>query len=250
MDFQQAENRFKRLKAQFEAGTLSETEFRVQLEGLMIRDEQGSWWMIGYETGLWYRHDGTNWVRTDLSSVPTQKSVLIPLWVIMFWIILGWASGPAIGIAMGLIVAKNTSWIIGMAIGGAISGAIGGFSLVTALRAENILYSRRSMLWITLAWAIGTLINWPYSVSFSWTIGGLCTAIFLRAQNTLSDWRSILWVTLGWTVASAIGWAICAAINRAIVGDMSWVIGWTIGGAVGGIIGGSIMIWQLGNGKR
>jgi len=73
MDFQQAEDRFKQLKAQFAAGRLSEPEFKTQLEGLMIQDEQGSWWMIGYETERWYRHDGKDWVQTDPPGNFSQK---------------------------------------------------------------------------------------------------------------------------------------------------------------------------------
>ena len=77
MDFKQAEKKFKQLKAQFEMGELPEAEFKNQLEKLMIRDEQGSWWIIGYETGRWYRHDGTSWVQTKLSDSALQKSVII-----------------------------------------------------------------------------------------------------------------------------------------------------------------------------
>jgi hypothetical protein len=58
MDFKQAEKRFKQLKAQFTEGTLSEAKFKAQLEELMLQDERGSWWLIGYETEQWYRHDG------------------------------------------------------------------------------------------------------------------------------------------------------------------------------------------------
>ena len=78
MDFKQAENRFKQLKAQFEAGTLTEPEFKAQLDKLMIQDEQGNWWMIGYETELWYRHDGTSWVKTDLPGEPSLKPAPLP----------------------------------------------------------------------------------------------------------------------------------------------------------------------------
>jgi alpha-glucoside transport system substrate-binding protein len=74
MDFQQAEKRFKQLKAQFEAGTLTETEFKTQLEELMVQDERGDWWMIGYETERWYRHDGTNWVQADPPGKGSQDS--------------------------------------------------------------------------------------------------------------------------------------------------------------------------------
>jgi phosphonate transport system substrate-binding protein len=73
MDFQQAEKSFRQLKNQFESGTLSEPEFKTQLEELMVQDERGDWWMIGYETEQWYRHDGTNWVQTEPPSTPTQQ---------------------------------------------------------------------------------------------------------------------------------------------------------------------------------
>ena len=65
MDFKQAEERFKDLKSKFEAGSLSENDFKSQLEELMVQDEQGNWWMIGYETEQWYRYDGKVWVQTD-----------------------------------------------------------------------------------------------------------------------------------------------------------------------------------------
>jgi hypothetical protein len=73
MDFQQAEKRFRQLKNQFESGTLSEPEFKTQLEELMVQDERGDWWMIGYETERWYRHDGKAWVQTDPPGSSSQK---------------------------------------------------------------------------------------------------------------------------------------------------------------------------------
>jgi oligopeptide transport system substrate-binding protein len=74
MDFSKVEAEFQRLKRQFEAGALTEAEFKAQLQNLMIQDEQGRWWMIGYETGQWYYHDGTKWVRGE----PPQVAVLAP----------------------------------------------------------------------------------------------------------------------------------------------------------------------------
>lgn len=65
MDFRRANEEFKRLKAQFEAGQLAEAEFKAELRKRMVQDEQGAWWMIGYETERWYRHDGTSWVQAD-----------------------------------------------------------------------------------------------------------------------------------------------------------------------------------------
>ncbi len=72
MDFQQAEGKFQQLKAGFEDGELTETEFKAQLEELMVQDEGGSWWMIGYETEQWYRHDGENWVQADPPGMPSK----------------------------------------------------------------------------------------------------------------------------------------------------------------------------------
>jgi outer membrane protein assembly factor BamB len=69
MDFSQEVHRveaeFRRLKGQFEAGALTEDEFKARLADLMIQDEKGRWWMIGYETGKWYYHDGEKWVRGE-----------------------------------------------------------------------------------------------------------------------------------------------------------------------------------------
>jgi hypothetical protein len=65
MDFSQVEAEFQKLKAQFKAGTITEAEFKARLQDLMIQDEQGCWWMIGYETGQWYYHDGEKWVRGE-----------------------------------------------------------------------------------------------------------------------------------------------------------------------------------------
>ncbi len=65
MEFAQVETRFKELKQKYDAGALSEEDFKAQLEDLMIEDEEGKWWIIGYETGQWYYHDGEKWVQSE-----------------------------------------------------------------------------------------------------------------------------------------------------------------------------------------
>jgi hypothetical protein len=65
MDFARVEAEFERLKGRFESGTLTEVDLKARLEELMIEDEQGRWWMIGYETGQWYAHDGEKWARQE-----------------------------------------------------------------------------------------------------------------------------------------------------------------------------------------
>lgn len=65
MDFNQAEEKFRDLKVRFAAGELTEADLKAHLEDLMVEDEGGNWWTLGYETERWYRYDGTNWVLAD-----------------------------------------------------------------------------------------------------------------------------------------------------------------------------------------
>ncbi|MBC8249085.1 MAG: hypothetical protein H8E90_05355 [Anaerolineales bacterium] len=79
MDFSQVEAKYQRFKVQFEAGALTEEEFKAQLEELMIQDGEGKWWIIGYETGQWYYHDGEKWVQAEppkptLAAPPTPAA--------------------------------------------------------------------------------------------------------------------------------------------------------------------------------
>jgi hypothetical protein len=75
MDYSQVEEQFRQLKEQFSAGMLDETAFKARLNELMVQDGEGRWWMIGYETGQWYVHDGSAWVRSD----PPGRSPAKPL---------------------------------------------------------------------------------------------------------------------------------------------------------------------------
>jgi hypothetical protein len=71
--FSKVEAEFQKLKGQFEAGALTEAEFKARLEDLMIQDEEGRWWMIGYETGQWYHHNGEQWVRGEPPPVAERR---------------------------------------------------------------------------------------------------------------------------------------------------------------------------------
>lgn len=167
MDFKQAENKFKQLKGQFESGILTETEFKTKLEDLMIQDEQGIWWIIGYETGRWYRHNGKSWVQADLPTKLSQKSRPTPTWTAIIWITLGWAIAGAIGWDFVGLTGWRISW--------AITGAIGGLLTAATLHMEKVLSDWKSLLWITLTWATGSAIGW----GIGWAIGGLITAATL-----------------------------------------------------------------------
>ena len=66
-----------KLKAQYEADALSEADFKARLEELMLQDEQGRWWMIGYETGQWYVNDGQRWVQAEPSEASHSRPWLL-----------------------------------------------------------------------------------------------------------------------------------------------------------------------------
>ncbi len=61
--FARTESAFRQLKGQFDAGKLTEAEFKARLADLMLQDSQGHWWMIGYETGKWYINDDDRWTQ-------------------------------------------------------------------------------------------------------------------------------------------------------------------------------------------
>lgn len=73
MEFTAVETQFKELKRQFEAGMLTEEDLRSQLQALMIQDQEGKWWMIGYESGQWHYHDGEQWVQSEPPAVARRR---------------------------------------------------------------------------------------------------------------------------------------------------------------------------------
>ena len=65
MEFARVEKEIADLRQELTAGRLTEEQFKARLREMMVEDTDGNWWMVGYETGEWYRHDGTDWVRAD-----------------------------------------------------------------------------------------------------------------------------------------------------------------------------------------
>ncbi len=63
MDFEDIQRRYEELREQFDAGEISEEDFRDELEGLQLKDEFGRYWTMGAQTGEWYRFDGRTWIQ-------------------------------------------------------------------------------------------------------------------------------------------------------------------------------------------
>jgi hypothetical protein len=60
--FNQVAAEVEKLKKSLSAGKLTQKQFEDRLASLMFQDENGTWWMVGAETGGWYYYDGSNWL--------------------------------------------------------------------------------------------------------------------------------------------------------------------------------------------
>ncbi len=81
MNFAEVEQVVAKLRQDLAAGRLTEEQFKARLRELMVQDEQGNWWMVGYETGEWYRHDGTDWVPDHPPLAQPVVRQRMPAWV-------------------------------------------------------------------------------------------------------------------------------------------------------------------------
>jgi hypothetical protein len=74
MDFAEVEEKAAKLRQDLAADRLTEEECKAQMRELMVEDEEGNWWMVGYETGEWYCHDGNDWVQADPPDHTVRRS--------------------------------------------------------------------------------------------------------------------------------------------------------------------------------
>jgi hypothetical protein len=65
MDFERAEQRYRKLRTLRDRGELDAQEFRVEVAKLLLRDAEGSFWMIDPEAGTWFRNQGEGWIPDD-----------------------------------------------------------------------------------------------------------------------------------------------------------------------------------------
>ncbi len=83
INFLEVEKSVENLKQQLASGQIDEQTFEDQLLGLVDVAEDGYYWMLGHESGRWYRHDGEKWVLdhpgelfaplADLADTPEQS---------------------------------------------------------------------------------------------------------------------------------------------------------------------------------
>jgi len=78
MSFDDTERRFRELKKDLDAGDIDEREFEVELRKLQVVDEQGRYWMIGAQSGLWYFYDGEKWVQGEPPTEPADTPARTP----------------------------------------------------------------------------------------------------------------------------------------------------------------------------
>lgn len=281
MDFFQVEAAFAELKGHYEAGDLTEEEFKAELQKLMIQDEQGRWWMIGYETSQWYYHDGEKWVQeepprpepTAPPAHPQHPEASAPT--------AGSPSGPTaaappvpkVGAKLGRdgvsVLLITAGWLVCWEVAGwcffsgdsldpgfvffaiAMVGAIGGLITGLVLRRTDPPSPWKQVPVVTLGWGMGWAIagairpTWGIAGAIAGLVGGLITALTLKWTQPSIQGKHIALVTLGWGLGWALGGAIHQAVFEAIRETDFFFIGWVLRAGIAGIIGSWVMFWQL-----
>ncbi len=74
MNFKEAEDAFKRIKAKYERGEIGFEEFKARVKELMVRDGEGNIWMIGVKSGKWYVKTPEGW---KLKEPPGEETLPI-----------------------------------------------------------------------------------------------------------------------------------------------------------------------------
>jgi hypothetical protein len=63
--FKDVQRQFWSLRDLYERGKLDEEGYRLALKEIVIQDDAGAYWMLGSESGDWYRHEASGWVQRD-----------------------------------------------------------------------------------------------------------------------------------------------------------------------------------------
>jgi hypothetical protein len=63
--FAMVEQAAAKLRQQMAAGKLSQEQAKAQMKEMMVQDDEGVWWTVGFETGGWYKYSGDSWVAAQ-----------------------------------------------------------------------------------------------------------------------------------------------------------------------------------------
>ncbi len=111
--FAAVESEAERLRAEFKSGRIDEGAFQARLQELLVQDSAGVWWMVGSESGRWYKYDGAKWVPGTPPVRATSRERRA-----------AHTAGPAVR-RRGSAVRGILVFVIGLAISGALFFAAG-----------------------------------------------------------------------------------------------------------------------------
>ncbi len=246
MSFDETQAGYRDLKAQFDAGALSEDDFKSRLQELMIQDDQGRWWVIGYETGQWYVHDGEQWVPAEppappapvepppleASLRPKEESVLV---------------APAqLEASTGLLEEAPSA---------AAETAPATFPEERDSRTSAVPFpaaaGRRwvSVSIIAVGWGIGGLVaglmmandsgSAPVAIGLAVLIGGAATAFICRREEDALRWYHVLLLSAGLFIAY---WLLMSA-EQSINGEVDAILLLVASVSAGPLLIGLVLRW-------
>ncbi len=65
MDFKEAEEKYAKLKKEYEEGLITTDYFKTEVRNLITKDRNGEIWSIGMKTGKWYKKVEDRWERAE-----------------------------------------------------------------------------------------------------------------------------------------------------------------------------------------
>jgi hypothetical protein len=122
MQFHEADQAYRTLRASLTAGELSAPDFSAQVNALRVQGPDGAWWQINPNDGTWLKWDGARWIADQHPSAipagPAAQPIATPV-----------ATAPppakAIGPFRRFILARSERWWDFFAIaGGCVSGGL------------------------------------------------------------------------------------------------------------------------------
>ena len=139
--FIRLEQRVDHLRKEYAAGRVSKEGAETDLRENILEDAQGDRWMVGFETGKWYRYENGAWV-------PAQRPVV-------------WESAGVEG-AKSRPVAGCMAFLFGLAVTAA-AGFLAAYIVYEVLGSPD----GADLLAAILVWGLGLIL----SVRWGWRVG-------------------------------------------------------------------------------